>query len=173
MNMNPIMSRCFSVSSSQSPLPSSSPSAPRSTSHYTSVLNRDSPCLSGLKFHVVSATPDQVIGSLVVSEQHVTRHGILHGGINAIMAEEVASVASMLNVNYSDGQRAVGTTLAASHIGSAKTGDIITAIAKPLHRGKTTQLWDIVIQKASPENKNLSKTISLCRVTCQVVNRQS
>lgn len=75
----------------------------------------------------------------------VTRqpYGFLHGGASCALAETIGSVGSALvidRVKY----YCVGLEINANHLKSVSEG-LITAIAKPLHLGKSTHVWDIKI----------------------------
>lgn len=70
--------------------------------------------------------------------------GILHGGASAVLAETVASLGAVQNID-GETQAAVGLELNANHI-RAKTEGSVTATATPLHRGRRTQVWDIRIE---------------------------
>src|SRR5574343_1891469 len=68
-------------------------------------------------------------------------YGLLHGGASAALAETIGSVASSLCINP-EKQICVGIEINCNHIRSKK-GGVVTAIAKPLHIGSTTHVWDI------------------------------
>lgn len=76
---------------------------------------------------------------------HRTRqgYGILHGGASCVLAETVASVAANYCVDFSQ-HYCVGLEINTSHVRSIESGWII-ATAKPLHLGRSTQLWEIPI----------------------------
>lgn len=69
--------------------------------------------------------------------------GIMHGGASCVLAETVASVAANLCVDSTEFY-CVGLEINTSHLKMAKDG-IVVGTAKPLHLGKTTQLWEILI----------------------------
>lgn len=83
--------------------------------------------------------------------------GLLHGGATVALAESVGSAASYV---FLDGQkfRVRGIEVAANHIRSIKEG-FVYAKAIILHKGRTTQLWEI---KVTDEKNQL---ISLCKLT--------
>lgn len=69
--------------------------------------------------------------------------GLLHGGATAALAESVGSTASHVVLNRDDIEIR-GIELSINHLRSKKEG-IITAKARPIHLGKTTHLWEIII----------------------------
>jgi uncharacterized protein (TIGR00369 family) len=83
--------------------------------------------------------------------------GLLHGGASVALAESVGSFASALSVDL-DKFEVRGIEISANHLKSIKEG-IVTATARPIHKGKTTHLWEIRIVD---EQQNL---ISLCKLT--------
>jgi 1,4-dihydroxy-2-naphthoyl-CoA hydrolase len=69
--------------------------------------------------------------------------GILHGGASAALAETLGSIAAGLCVDR-ERQRIVGLEINANHIRRVKEG-WVTGITRPIHVGKTTQIWEIRI----------------------------
>ena len=69
--------------------------------------------------------------------------GFLHGGASVALAETMGSFAARLCVDP-DRQGIVGLEINANHIRSVKDG-WVTGITKPIHVGKTTQIWEIKI----------------------------
>jgi len=69
--------------------------------------------------------------------------GLLHGGANVVLAETLGSIAASLTVNK-EKQAVVGLEINANHIKSVREG-LVRGIAKPIHLGKTTQVWEIKI----------------------------
>lgn len=68
--------------------------------------------------------------------------GLLHGGASVTLAETVGSVAS--NMVAGEGFACVGLEINANHIRGVRNG-LVTAIANPVHIGRSTQVWDIQI----------------------------
>jgi 1,4-dihydroxy-2-naphthoyl-CoA hydrolase len=69
--------------------------------------------------------------------------GILHGGASVALAETLGSIAAGLCVDR-ETKRIVGLEINANHIRSATDGWVI-GVARPIHVGKTTQIWEIRI----------------------------
>lgn len=67
--------------------------------------------------------------------------GIVHGGANVVLAETVASTAANVAVNW-ETHYCVGLEINANHLRSVREG-IITAVASPIHLGRSTQVWEI------------------------------
>jgi len=66
--------------------------------------------------------------------------GILHGGISVVLAESLGSCGAAFA--SPPGHRAVGLDINANHLRSASSG-WVTGIARPVHIGRTTQVWQI------------------------------
>ena len=89
--------------------------------------------------------------------------GLLHGGATVALAETVASYAAHLFVG--DPSKEVrGIEITANHIKSKRDG-LVTATARPIHKGRTTQLWEV---RVTDEEGNL---ISLCKMTCIILSK--
>lgn len=96
-----------------------------------------------LGIEMIELDPERVVATMRVDERTHQPFGILHGGASVALAETVASVASLLNIDR-EKFVAVGLEINANHVRTKSEG-IVTAIGTPLHRGRTTQLWDIRI----------------------------
>ena len=90
--------------------------------------------------------------------------GVLHGGATVALAESVGSAASYV---FLDGQKFFvrGIEISANHVKSVKDGYVF-AKAMIVHKGRTTQLWDIRI---TDEHDQL---ISLCKLTTIALPRE-
>lgn len=88
--------------------------------------------------------------------------GIVHGGATAALAETVASAAANYCIDAT--KIAVGLDLNINHIRAVQSG-FVTGIAKPLHLGKSTQVWEIKIWN---ETRQL---VSAARLTIAVINK--
>lgn len=86
---------------------------------------------------------DSLSATMPVDKRTIQPLGILHGGASVVLAETLGSAASYMTVN--DPVYTVGLEINANHVRSADKG-IVTGTAKPVHLGKTTQVWDIIIK---------------------------
>ena len=98
-----------------------------------------------------------LVGKMPVTPKVHQPDGVLHGGAMVALAESVGSMASYI---FMDAQKFFvrGIEISANHIKSMKEGEVF-AKATILHKGKTTQLWDI---KLTDAEDNL---ISICKLT--------
>lgn len=90
----------------------------------------------GLGFVYMSST--RIVARMRVEQKHRQPAGLLHGGISALISEDLGSVASAINAR---GKPIVGINVTATHLGSARIGDMIVAICTPIKRGGNLQIW--------------------------------
>ncbi|MDA3647139.1 hotdog fold thioesterase [Saccharopolyspora indica] len=86
-------------------------------------------------------TPDRVVATMPVAGNRQP-YGLLHGGANAALAETLGSIAAALNAG--EGRIAVGLELSCTHHRAATAGEV-TGVATPVHRGRSTATYEIVI----------------------------
>lgn len=82
---------------------------------------------------------ERVIATMPVDERTRQPFGILHGGASVALAETVISLGAWRNVDRAR-FAAVGLEINANHV-RAKTDGIVRAVATPVHRGRSTQIW--------------------------------
>ena len=79
--------------------------------------------------------------SMPITDKVRQPYGFLHGGASCVLAETVGSVASALVIDR-EKYYGVGLEINANHLKSVKEGKVF-AVARPLHLGKRTHVWDI------------------------------
>jgi len=84
---------------------------------------------------------ESLTASMVVDHRTHQPYGLLHGGASVVLAESVGSVAAYLCVDTSKFY-CVGLEVNANHLRGVRSGRV-TAVAKAIHIGRTTQVWDI------------------------------
>ena len=99
--------------------------------------------LATLDIRVTEASPERVVATMPVGPKVHQPFGILHGGASVVLAETVASIGATLNVGAE--QRAVGLEINANHIRAVGSG-LLTGTATPLHRGRSTHVWQVEIR---------------------------
>ena len=121
--------------------------------------------LTGLSRHLgiefVEFGHDHLTARMPVADHTYQPLGSLHGGASAALAETVGSVAANCCVDR-ETRFCLGLELNINHLRPAFEG-FIYAVAKPLHLGKTTQVWDVQIHN---EEK---KRVAVARLTVAVV----
>ncbi|QKW49337.1 PaaI family thioesterase [Streptomyces buecherae] len=105
---------------------------------------------------IVEAAPERVVGTLPV-EGNTQPYGLLHGGASAVLAETLGSVGSMLHGGPH--KIAVGVDLNCTHHRAARSG-LVTGVATPVHRGRSTATYEIVISDEE------GRRVCTARLTC-------
>jgi len=110
-----------------------------------------------LKIEYTDVGADYLIGKMPVNSKVYQPDGVLHGGAMVALAESVGSMASYI---FLDAQQFSirGIEITANHVKSVRDGDVF-AKATILHKGRTTQLWDIKITDAE------DRLVSVCKLT--------
>lgn len=116
----------------------------------------------GIKFTKVEE--DALHATMPVNAKTMQPMQILHGGATAALAETVANAAANFCVDFSK-QVCVGLELNVNHIKSVQSG-FVTAIARPLHLGRTTQVWDIRIYN------DQNRLTAASRLTVAILERE-
>lgn len=115
----------------------------------------------GIKIQTV--TTNQVIISINVTDQIKQPFGIVHGGINAILAETAASLgANAWLTNNDRHQVATGVDINTHHLRAVKTG-VLKAVATPLKLGRRIQTWQV--QTFNDDQITSNSTVSLLNTT--------
>jgi 1,4-dihydroxy-2-naphthoyl-CoA hydrolase len=92
-------------------------------------------------------------------------YGLLHGGASCALAETIGSVSSAMVIDHSKFY-CVGIEINANHIRSAREG-FVMGVAKPLHLGATTHVWDIKIYDEK------EKLVCVSRLTVAILQRKN
>ena len=100
---------------------------------------------------------DRVTARVQVSDTVLQPIGIVHGGVYASMAEGVCSIATSVAV-VGDAKLAIGLSNHTTFLRPISEGSIHAA-AVPLHRGRTTWLWDV---RFSDDGGRLCATSQVC-----------
>ncbi|WP_298344433.1 PaaI family thioesterase [uncultured Algibacter sp.] len=110
-----------------------------------------------LEIEMVDFGDDFVVGRMPVNKRVYQPDGVLHGGATVALAETVGSFAAELLLDL-EHTFVRGIEISANHVKSVKTG-YVYATARFIHKGRTTQLFEI---KVTDDDDNL---ISLCKLT--------
>ncbi|MCF8714322.1 hotdog fold thioesterase [Joostella atrarenae] len=102
---------------------------------------------------------DYLIAKMPVTPRVHQPDGVLHGGAMVALAESVGSAASYIFLNTED-FFIRGIEISANHLKSIKEGDVF-AKATFIHKGKTTQLWEIKITDVEGNLISLSKLTTI------------
>ena len=94
---------------------------------------------------IVSVAPDLVIGELKVREDLCTRPNVLHGGATMAFADTIGAVATVANLK--EGESTTTIESKTNFFAAIPLGDIARAECTPLHRGRTTMVWQTKITR--------------------------
>lgn len=86
---------------------------------------------------------DFLEATMPVDHRTIQPYGLLHGGASVALAETLGSVSSSLTLDL-EKQVCVGLEINANHLKAVREGKV-RGIAKPVHLGKSTQVWEIKI----------------------------
>lgn len=95
----------------------------------------------GIVFTEIGA--DFIRATMPVDARTHQPYGLLHGGASVLLAETLGSTAGMLSVE--EGKGVVGIEINANHVRGVR-GGTVTGTARPVHVGRSTQVWDIRIE---------------------------
>src|SRR6185437_12832580 len=117
--------------------------------------------LTTLGIEFVEATKERVIARMPVVARVHQPFGLLHGGASVALAETVASTGAWMNCDQ-EREAVVGLEINANHLRGKRDG-VVTATATPVHVGRSTQVWAIVV--ADEEGR----TVCISRCTLAAV----
>jgi 1,4-dihydroxy-2-naphthoyl-CoA hydrolase len=117
-----------------------------------------------LGIQVLSVSNEGVVATMPVDHRTHQPFGLLHGGASVALAETVASLGAYHLIDQ-ETENCVGLEINANHIRGKKSG-VVTAYAKPAHRGKTTMVWEIKIVDEEDE------LICLSRCTMAILKKK-
>ena len=117
---------------------------------------------SHLGIQFIEFGPDYLRGTMPVDARTRQPYGLLHGGASVLLAETLGSTAGGLCVD--EGQGVVGIEINANHLAGVRDG-LVTGTARPLHVGRSTQVWEIRIEDAR------GRLTCISRLTLAVVDR--
>ena len=113
-----------------------------------------------LNIEFVDVTQDTITARMPVNSRVHQPDGVLHGGASVALAESVGSAGAYIflqNENVS----IRGIEISANHVKSIRDG-FVYAHASIVHKGRTTQLWQIRIEN---QNKELISLVKLTTLT--------
>ena len=118
--------------------------------------------LIGIEFTEI--TEDSISARMPVDERTHQPAGILHGGASVVLAETLGSSAGNLCVDAD--AMCVGIEINANHLAPVRDG-IVVGTTRPLHVGRSTQVWETRIEDGS------GRLVCISRLTLAVVGRRA
>jgi 1,4-dihydroxy-2-naphthoyl-CoA hydrolase len=129
------------------------------------VLNRQmqNTACSNLGIEITEVGDNFVTGTMPADARTFQPMGLIHGGANVLLAETLGSMAANCCVDLSQ-EYCVGQEINANHIRGVRSG-IVTGTAKLVHKGRSSQIWEIHIVN------DQNKLSCISRLTMAVVKR--
>ena len=92
-----------------------------------------------MDMRMTQVTPECVRAELLVREELGNRNGVLHGGALMALADNLGGTATIANLK--DGQTTTTIESKTNFFAAIPVGSVAKAECLPLHRGRTTMVW--------------------------------
>lgn len=99
-----------------------------------------------LGMRLTSVTADKVEAEMLVREDLCTRPAVLHGGAVMALADTLGAVATAANLPQGAGTTTIESKT--NFFAAIPAGETAKAECTPLHRGRTTMVWQTRISRA-------------------------
>lgn len=131
--------------------------------YYVDDLNRaaTNTLATHLGIEITERGDDYIKGTMPVGPNTHQPQGILHGGASVALAETLGSVAG--NLACDKDSYCVGLEINANHLSKMSEGKVV-GIAKPVHIGRSTHVWEIRMH-----NEANNKPVCISRITLAVL----
>ena len=97
-------------------------------------------------FKITHISPEKVTAQLQARDELNNRFGILHGGAIMALADNCGGTATTANLKH--GQSTTTIESKTNFFAAVPIGDVAYAECTPLHRGRTTMVWQTKITRA-------------------------
>jgi 1,4-dihydroxy-2-naphthoyl-CoA hydrolase len=104
--------------------------------------------VSHLGIEFLEVGDDFIRARVPVDARTIQPYGLLHGGVSVVLAETLGSCGAAYCAP--PGQRVVGLDINANHLRGATAG-WVTGITRPVHVGRSTQVWSIELRNDAGE----------------------
>lgn len=98
-----------------------------------------------LGFRLIGITQDELVGEVAVTDELANRNGVMHGGAIMAMADNLGGTATMINLP--PGKSTTTVESKTNFLRPIRVGDTATGRSVPLHRGRTTMVWQTTITR--------------------------
>jgi len=119
---------------------------PVTVEHLTNIQRNTAVSHLGIEFLEVG--DDFIRARVPVDARTIQPYGLLHGGVSVVLAETLGSTGAACAAPA--GHRVVGLDINANHIKGTTSG-WVTGITRPVHIGRTTQVWAIELTNDAGE----------------------
>ena len=130
------------------------------------------PGLPGLlDIALTEASADRAEATLAIGPEHLAPTGYLHAATVVALADTACGYGCLASLPAGK----VGFTtieLKSNHLATAPAGHRIRAVATPVHRGRTTQVWDAVVTAETEADDRQSRPLAVFRCTQMLLDRK-
>lgn len=113
--------------------------------HIETVVVGQPPFAKSLGITVVSATPEEVVSEMPVTPAMGNRNGVLHGGALMALADNAGGTATFIHLAEDEFTTTVESKT--NFFRSVQIGDTARAVARLLHNGRRTKVWQTSIYR--------------------------
>jgi uncharacterized protein (TIGR00369 family) len=107
--------------------------------------NDQPPFARFLGMKIISIAPDKVVAELPMRDDLKNRFGIMHGGAIMALADNLGGTAT--TANLAAGQSTTTIESKTNFFAAIPVGDVARAECTPLHRGRSTMVWQTRITR--------------------------
>ena len=94
---------------------------------------------------IVEVSRERVVAEVLVREELGNRNGVIHGGAVMAVADNLGGLATFLNLPEGAGTTTIESKT--NFFAAIPAGDVAKAECTPLHRGRTTMVWQTKITR--------------------------
>ena len=116
------------------------------TEHVSQFVADPLPFARLLGLELVTVTPDRVEAVLQVRQELCTRPAVLHGGAVMALADTLGAIATVANL--AEGTTTTTIESKTNFFAAIPVGDTARAECTPLHRGRTTMVWQTRVTRS-------------------------
>ncbi|WP_134727175.1 PaaI family thioesterase [Paracoccus luteus] len=98
-----------------------------------------------LGFRLISADADEILAEVPVTQDLANRNGVMHGGAIMAMADNIGGTATMISLPA--GKTTTTMESKTNFLRAIPVGDVAKARCVPLHKGRTTMVWQTTITR--------------------------
>jgi 1,4-dihydroxy-2-naphthoyl-CoA hydrolase len=117
----------------------------RSPGHLENLLAAPAPYVEFLGLRYTEASPDLVKAEMEVRPELCTKPDILHGGAVMSIADAMGGAATVLNLKPGTWTTTIESKT--NFLAAVPLGETAYAECRPIHRGRTTMVWETTIRR--------------------------
>lgn len=119
--------------------------------------------LDTMGMELVRVGPGTAVAEMTVGEHHLNQVGACQGGVMIALADAAAGWAARASLPE-DGRFAT-VSLASNILRAATAGSRLRAVATPVHRGRTTLVFDVAVRNAAEGDDAEGRLVATCTCT--------